>query len=112
MDPFAIYDDHYKELREAMSDAVCGDQIDALTEATQVHSQSRRLHAAFFDYVPFSFHIIVYSSLSHNNYTIIQTLKSSEVPYVILALYEKATLTRTTDSKMSDDVSKFLQLIF
>ena len=38
MDPFAIYDDHYKELREAMSDAVCGDQIDALTEATQVHS--------------------------------------------------------------------------
>ena len=68
MDPFAIYDDHYKKLREAMSDAVCGDQIDALTEATQVCSYfiiSWRLHAAYF--VPFSFHIIVYSSLSHNN---------------------------------------------
>ena len=37
MDPFAIYDDQYKELREAMSDAVCGDQINALTEATEVY---------------------------------------------------------------------------
>ncbi len=36
MDPFAIYDDHYKNLRESVSGAMLDDQIDALTEATQV----------------------------------------------------------------------------
>lgn len=41
-----------------------------------------------------------------------QTLNSSEVPYILLALYEKATLSRTTDSKISGDVSKIFQLIF
>ena len=36
MDPFAIYDDHYKKLREAVGVAIHGDQISALIKATQV----------------------------------------------------------------------------
>ena len=40
-------------------------------------------------------------------YNSMQTLKSCEVPYFLLALYEKATLSRTTDnpaSRINDDV--------
>ena len=36
MDPFAIYDDHYKKLQEAVGVAIHGDQISALIKATQV----------------------------------------------------------------------------
>ena len=43
-------------------------------------------------------------------YTVLymQTLKPCEVPYFLLAMYEKATLSRTTDNpatRISDDVS-------
>lgn len=59
MDPFAIYDDHYKKLREAVSDAVCDDQIDALTEATQVRSYFIMWDCMQFFYVFFSLSLIM-----------------------------------------------------
>ena len=37
MDPFVIYGDLYKSLREAVNDAMYGNQVDALKEATQVY---------------------------------------------------------------------------
>ena len=37
MDPFAIYDDCYKSLREAVRVAIHNNQIDGLTEAAQVY---------------------------------------------------------------------------
>ena len=36
MDPFAIYEDHYKNLREVVSGVIYDNQIDALEEAMQV----------------------------------------------------------------------------
>ena len=36
MDPFAIYEEHYKNLREAVSGVMYDNQIDALKEAMQV----------------------------------------------------------------------------
>ncbi len=38
MDPFTIYGDSYKNLREAVSFAMYDDLVDALKEATQVFS--------------------------------------------------------------------------
>ena len=38
MDPFAIYGDTYKNLREAVSVAMYDDQVDALKDVTQVLS--------------------------------------------------------------------------
>jgi hypothetical protein len=38
VDPFAIYGDIYKNLREGVSVAMYDDQVDALKEATQVFS--------------------------------------------------------------------------
>ena len=37
MDPFVIYGDLYKSLREAVNDAMYGNQVDTLKEATQVY---------------------------------------------------------------------------
>ena len=39
MDPFAIYGDLYKSLREAVSSAMYDNQVDALKKATQVFYQ-------------------------------------------------------------------------
>ena len=50
----------------------------------------------------FKFLSLPYLCSNVNN---IQALKSSEVPYFLLALYEKATLNRITDSTISGDVS-------
>ena len=36
MDPFVIYGDLYKSLREAVNGAMYGNQVDALKETTQV----------------------------------------------------------------------------
>ena len=36
MDPFAIYGDLYKNLREAVNDAMYDNQVDTLNEATKV----------------------------------------------------------------------------
>jgi hypothetical protein len=36
MDPFAIYEDHYKNMREAVSGVIYDNQVDALKETVQV----------------------------------------------------------------------------
>ena len=36
MDPFVVYGDLYKSLREAVNGAMYGNQVDGLDEATQV----------------------------------------------------------------------------
>ena len=37
MDPFVIYEDIYKSLREAINGAMYGNQMEELDKATQVH---------------------------------------------------------------------------
>ena len=102
IDPFMIYNPLYSVLREHVSGAVYGKQFQQLTESTRVGVASNTIYTVYTTVE--EYHTRLQFTSCSNGSTILcnvipislQDLTLQDVPLLLLALYEKATLSRAS----------------